>query len=275
MINEMKEAVAKPYWHVDAKWVSGICLFVLLTATLALFFLTKVTARDNAVGLSSLALATVFSRDEGLDGTTSINDLKKKVADQPGDQIHPIPEIPLLVISRHDLETLSPRELRLKIFRQLVEPVYDEGIEGAAQKFTNDPAAQQKLIHDASLLRFLTKSFHDKLATVFLVTLVLTVLLLAAFVYFSFGWGKLGNPGLLFFIVGLPGAFAGLLMSYPPKDGDGGPFRYIPPDVGTQLGDHLTWTYGVITAVGLLLIVIALIGSIVSRHRRKNPVKPA
>lgn len=264
----MEEAKPRPYWHVDAKWITGILLILLLATTLLLFVLSKITNRENAVELGSLALATAFSREEGLDGTASIEEFKKEAANQVGDQLHPLPDIQAVVISRQDLETLSPREIRLKIFRQIVEPLYDKGVEGAAQQFTNDPAAQEKLANDASLLRVFTKSFHDRISSLLLLSVFITLVLLAGFIYFSFGWGRLGNPGALLFIVGLPGALVGLLMANPPTDGDGGPFKYIPAELGERIGSHLQLTYGSVAVVGFVLMLIALVGSVVSRKRK-------
>jgi hypothetical protein len=233
-----------------------------------LLALTKVTERENAINLGTLALATVFSREEGLDGAASIEDFKQQAADQPGEVLTPLPDIPAVTINKSDLEDLTPREIRLKIFRQIVEPLYDKGIEGAARDFTSNQQEVESLVNDASLLQVFTKSFHQRINSFFLGGLAISLLLLVGFVFFSFGWGRLGNPGLLLFVIGLPGLLIGLLMKNPPTDGDGGPFNYIPPEVAAELGQQLMVSYGVSVAIGAVLLIAALVGAIVARHRR-------
>ncbi|QQG49665.1 MAG: hypothetical protein HZB70_02605 [Candidatus Berkelbacteria bacterium] len=266
----MKEVVSKPYWYVDLKWFFGILFTLALTLTLSLSLANRLTEEKTAVDLSTVALATLFSRDGGgLDDPKAVEEFKAKLKESDEELIRPIETIPAITISRDDVEKLSPRELRLKIFRQITEPLYNEGVDGAVKRFTDNPEEQKKLANDASLLRFLTKDTHEKISSFLTIGIAVTVLFLIGLVFFSFGWGRLGNPGLILFVLGLPGAAFGLLISNPPSNGDGGGLSSLPPEFGVAIAQQLKSVFGLVSLGGLTLLVVALVGSIISRRRRR------
>ncbi len=266
----MKEHIAKPYWYVDLKWISAILLTLSLTVTLALFVLSKLTTEQSAVEISTLAIATVFSREEGgLDDTASIEKLKAETKKQAGTVIHPLPNIPAISISKQDLTTLSPREVRLKIFRQVTEPLYNEGVEGVAQRFTSDQNQQQQFMRQASLLRFFTRGTHDMINRFWLVGMAVSIVFLVSLIFFSFGWGRLANPGLIFCIVGLPGSFVALLLLHPPAGG-GGPASAVPPEIAQAIGQQFQGSYQIVLGAGLMMLLVALIGKIITAVRHNH-----
>src|SRR5687767_7228754 len=111
--------------HKDFKWVSGIIAFAFLAITFALFNLVYLTSKPIAVELGTIVAASMFS-PHGLDDATEINILRRQKT--ASGTIQPIPGLPVTVAT-NDLEKKTPRELRLTIFRQIVEPIY-EGTEG-------------------------------------------------------------------------------------------------------------------------------------------------
>ena len=269
MIKTLLFPSPRPYWHVDLKWVSGILFFFAVGISLLLFNLSALTERERATTISATVIATMFSKD-GLDDPKDIEILKQQAALIPGDIITPIPQFPTLQVSKADLMAKSPRELRIALFKQLTEPIYDKGLKGAAKEFTADPVSQEKFQKDATLLGAFTKSTHDAFERALLWTSLFAGVMLLLLVYFSAGWGRLVSPGLVLLLVSPLGTIFSLLLLYPPKDGDA-PFAALPASVAQEIGTSLNQSYMSATLIGVGLLVLAGVGKIVQtalRHKK-------
>lgn len=150
----------RPYWHVDAKWITGILLLFLLNATFLLFILMLVTAPDMGIDLLTVALASSFSR-EGLDQKADMEIMHEKIAESPNGEWQPIPSLNI-VVREEDITGLTPREMRLWFFRQLAEPIYYEGSQGLANLST-DPDLQNNTETELGLVGFISAETHSKL----------------------------------------------------------------------------------------------------------------
>lgn len=258
----------RPYWHVDLKWINAILLFFTLSASLLLFNLANLTQREHAIELSGTIVASLFSR-EGLDDAKGLEEFKQQANASPDGFIAPIPQFPNVRISKEQANTLSPRELRLAIFKQVTTPIYDKGLQGAAADITSNPDEQQKFVKDAALLGMFTRTTHETLQRAFIIFTVISVLLLAGVIYFSHGWGRLVSPGMLLLLTSPLGAFIGLMILYPPKDGDA-PFAALPQIVTQAVGNSLAQSYGSALVLALILLAVAGIGKIVHGILRRS-----
>jgi len=262
----------RPYWHVDAKWICGILLLFSLVITLFLATLVKLTDEKRGPTIAALAIGSAFIRSNT---PTDIEEARKEIKKQGG-AIYPIPNIPSIVITEKDLE-LSISEIKLKIFKPLTDSLYHNGIEATADRYAADPEQKKKFINDAFALRLFTKTTHQSLKSRLLTFIIVSIVLLAALIYFSAGWGRLANPGLLLLAVGLPGSLLALFVTHPPKDdkGDGGPLGFLPADVAAEIGAPIGQTYYRLTILGAGLLVAAMMGKIISKLvSRKKPAPP-
>ena len=66
-----KELKTRPYWQVDFKWITGLALVFILTATLFGSVLLRITAEENAVDILTVMMAAMFS-PEGLDAPADV-----------------------------------------------------------------------------------------------------------------------------------------------------------------------------------------------------------
>ncbi|HJQ08106.1 MAG TPA: hypothetical protein VJ836_01340 [Candidatus Saccharimonadales bacterium] len=263
----------RPYWHVDLKWICGILLFFVLGAALLLYNLNSLTERDRAVTLSATIVASLFSKD-GLDDEKSVAEFRQKAAATPGEMVAPIEQFPWLTVSKQEVATLSPRELRLAIFSKITGPIYDKGLKGAAAQFTNDPAEQEKFAKDAALLGVLTKTTHQAVQRAFIVTAILALLLMAAVIYFSAGWGRAVSPAALLLAVSPLGALAGLLLLHPPSDGNA-PLAALPSSIAQEIGGSLSRSYLVAAILGVILLLTALASKLTPKFLRRRGQKPS
>jgi len=262
-MNDTSIVKSRPYWHVDLKWIAGIGLFTALSAALLLYNLSAISERERAVKISSTVVASLFSRD-GLDDEKGLEALKQNAALLPGDSVAPIEQFPFITISKTDLATMSAHDLRLKIFSQITGPIYDKGVEGAAETFTSDPDEQKKFSQQASVLTLLTSQTHRVLRMAFIAAVILAVIELAALIFYSAGWGRLVSPAIVFLLASPVGAVAGLLLSHPSADGDG-PLLALPVVVVRDVGSLLSGSYVMVAIAGASLLFIALVGKIVQK----------
>jgi len=264
----------RPYWHVDLKWVFGILFFFALGAALLLYNLAAITERERATTMSATIIASLFSKN-GLDDDKDIIEFRQKAASIPGDIITPVEQFPWLKISKTDLMTKSPREIRIAIFRNLTDPIYDKGLVGASAEFSADPAAQKQFQKDATLLGVFTKATHETFQAAFMWAAIAAGVLLVLVTYFSHGWGRLVSPGVVLLMSSPLGSFLGLMLLHPPTDG-GSPFAALPQSVAQEIGTSLNQSYFNATLLGVALFVIAGIGKIVQTIvRRSKSKKPA
>lgn len=279
--------VKKPrrlYWFVDAKWVCSLLLTAAVAAWLLLMVLYRITAPSTGVPLTTNVLAYYFSRN-GLDDTSGFDKLKTQIAASPTKSIRPIPGFPV-TITEQDITTLSPRDLRLKIFGEIAKPLYEKGAKQYAMEITNDPVQQKQFENDAMLLSLVTQSRHDALGTLAVWAGVVALLIAAAAIFFSAGFGRLVTPGAVLLLVSLPGAvlFTALrAWSMQPEAASGvqsesywsvldSTKEALTPAFTSALAVYLTSI-----KVGVLLLGGALVGTIAMAvvHRGRKAVGPA
>lgn len=269
MLKKKTDSTIRPYWHVDAKWVCAILLTLGLWVSSVLYILSTLTSERIAVPVATQIVAGLFS-NKGLDDTTEIEEFKQKARQQAGDKVETLPGI---FVSKTDIETLSPRELRLKIFGQLVTPYYELGAKGVAAKQTTDPAERAKIERQAGLLALLNKNTHEILEQAFLISLGLLVLPLIGLVYFSAGFGRLVSPGIVLISISFPGAvIAGIMQiakhsSKPFGGGGTSAIPALPPESLEMMLGAFTPVFALVFALGVLLLVAAGIGKAVSKRQ--------
>lgn len=192
-------------------------LIVVLVAALPVVALYRLTAKGPATKTLSYTMAGLTS-PEGIDSNSGIKSIKEKVA-QKGSETIQIGGIPV-TFTAEDVNNLSPRELRLKVFGTFADRFYDQGASGLIQSQGLDESAAEKFKKDSSLISFFTKSAHQQLQKIAGGLVLASLLLAGAAVYFSNRFGRLVSPGLVLLLVGLPGAlFAAISSSHPEVSG--------------------------------------------------------
>jgi hypothetical protein len=263
---------ARPYWHVDLKWVFGIIFAAGLAVTLILHVLTTLTSKSVAIPVATQVAAGMFSR-QGLDDSADIEQLKQKARLQPGDKVETLPGI---FITKVELETLSPRELRLRIFSRVVTPYYELGAKEVAARQTADPAERADIERQAGLLALLNQATHDTLATSRMISFGALILPLIGLVYFSAGFGRLVSPGLVMVLLTFPAAILGLITQIAQRSskpfGSDGPGAAAGPGLSPEsiltIMNGILPGYLAIFGLGITLLLIAGIGKIVSKRHQ-------
>jgi hypothetical protein len=281
-MNTNESLKPRPYWHVDAKWITGILLLFLLNATFLIFILVQITAAKQGIEILTVILASSFSR-EGLDQEVDIEIMHQKIAESPDGSWKPIPGLNI-VVREQDIAGLSPREIRLWFFRQLAEPIYYGGQQGLANLST-DPEMQKNMEGGLGPLGFINAETHSKLNKVLIVLGLISLSFLGLLVYFSYRFGRLGSPGCVIFLAAVPGLilFSGVRGWLAQAGQNPNPETEVTTvTLYTQMATRLAvdvlpnivqkalQSYLLLTFLGLGLMLAALIGTLIIRGRKRE-----
>jgi hypothetical protein len=270
---------ARPYWHVDAKWITGILLLFLLNVTFVMFLLVKVTGPKQGIDLLTILIASSFSR-EGLDQEADLAVMHEKIAESPDGAWQPIPSLEIFV-REEDISGKTPREMRLWFFRQLAEPIYYEGGQGLANLAT-DPEMAKNMEGGIGPFGLLSAETHSKLQKICFVFGSVSLVLIGLLVFFSYRFGRLGSPGCVIFLAALPRLFVFSMLRGWLEHGAGDltqstevtavtmyaqPVARLATDILPDIVQMAIQTYLTLSVLGLGLIFLALIGPLFVRKR--------
>jgi len=269
----------RPYWHVDAKWLTGILLLFLLNVTFLVFILMQVTAPEQGISLLTMTLASAFSaQGGGLDASGDIEIIHQKIAESPKGEWQPIPGM-RIVVREEDIVGKTPREVRLWFFRQWAEPLYYDGAQGLANLMT-DPEMKKNLEGGVGPLGFINADTHGKLQKVFIASGLVSLFFLGLLIFFSYRFGRLSSPGCAIFLAAIPGwAFLSGVRGWIEQSAQNptaaGEETYITRyaqlavDVLPDVVQKATQIYLFLIFLGLGLMLAALVCTIFSREQKK------
>ena len=275
----------RPYWHVDAKWMSGILLLFVLNSTFLLFILVQATAPERGIDLLTLLIASSFSR-EGLDQEADLEIMHQKIAESPDGAWQPIPSLKI-VVREQDIADLTPREMRLWFFRQLAGPIYYEGQQGLTG-LASDPEMAKNMEGGIGPFGFISAEMHGKLQKIFFVFGFTSLALLGLLVFFSYRFGRLGSPGCVIFLAAVPGliVFSMLRGWLEHSAGDlaqptemttvtlyAQPLAQLALDALPEIVQMAIQTYLILILLGLISVLLALISPLfvwMAVRKRKN-----
>jgi len=264
----------RPYWHVDAKWISGLLLTFVLGLTLVVYGLVQVTAEKPAVDTLSMAMAVSLS-GKGLDDETEIAEMRLRLAASPTGEIQPFPGL-TLTIREEDFAGMTGRQARLSFFRKLAEPIYRQGGEGLAE-LASDAETRAAVSQGVGVASFLSLKTHLLLQRAFTILLIVCVALALPLIYFSFRFGRLASPGCVLVVASLPGAallaFFGWAFRPPPatpspEAGMTERLGALAAEIVPPLAQLLARTFLYALAFGVVLIFLSLVGALVFHRRR-------
>jgi hypothetical protein len=270
----------RPYWHVDAKWLTGILLLFLLNITFVVLLMVQITAPEQGITLLTTALASSFSVEEGgLDASGSMDTMHQKIAESPNGEWQPIPGM-RIVVREADIFGKTPREVRLWFFRQWAEPLYYDGAQGLAGLMT-DPKMQNEAQGGIGALEFITAETHKKLQGALAVSGLVSLFFFGLLIFFSYRFGRLGSPGCVIFLAAAPGLIfmggaRGWLEQAAQRLAAVGQETYLTRytqlavDVLPGVVQTALQIYVILFFLGLVMMLIALIGIIFVRERKNK-----
>jgi len=262
----------RPYWHVDAKWITGLVLVGVLSLTLLLFSLVRLTTLQSSVEIAGTLLAVAFS-PQGLDDETEIAALRAALKASPEASVKPFAGLQVSVRAAQ-IQGLDARATRLYVFRQVAEPFYWLGSEALVGNM-DDPVVRRDVTACLGVLELFTAESHQRLQHALVAFGAASVGLLALLVNYSYRFGRVGSPGVVLSVSALPGVlfFSWVSAREPLLAASAArPERAGVLAPGSLLGAVLpevlpamARTYLVVLAVGLGLMLVAVLGNVASR----------
>lgn len=266
----------RPHWHVDAKWITGLGLIVVLSATLAVHSLARVTAEKPAVDALSMMLAAALSAN-GLDDEAEIVEFRQRLRQSPTRSLQPIPGLRIVVREEDFPPSLSAREARLRFFRKWAEPLYAGGAQAFAD-LADNAQTRDDILGGGGAFNYLTRQTHETLQQRLVPFVAVCLVLLALLMFLSARFGRLGSPGCVLTIVCLPPALVlavirstrDMTPATPAREaGAFAQVNYIAGLVLPPLAEIALTSYALLLAVGVALMVVAVLGDLVSRLARR------
>lgn len=278
-----QEIKPRPYWHVDAKWLTGILLIFLLNITFLIFLVVQITGPEQGIHLLATTLASQFSYEGGgLDAEGDVDIMRQKINESADKQWQPIPGLEIIVRAE-DIEGLSPREARLWFFRQWAEPLYYNGPDGLAD-LMSDPEMKEGLAEGIGPLSIISAASHRKMLVFLGVSTGVSLLILSMLVFFSHSYGRLGSPGCVIFLAAVPNLIllAGL-GSWLENSGQNtetsgiqtmtARYTQLAADVLPGIIQTALTIYIFLVLVGMVLVFMALTGAVIGRSRKKKAAR--
>ncbi|MFA6603456.1 MAG: hypothetical protein WCT10_01285 [Patescibacteria group bacterium] len=257
-------------WRTDLKWLYGILFVFSAMAGLFCYTAAQYTDEETVVGLSAHVFAALAS-PKGLDDETDVASLRVALSKSGGEEMKPFSGLAVKV-RESDLIGLTPREVRLFLFRQVGEPIWEDGEAGLKRVAESEAAAAaMKAQGGVGVFGFLSEKNHKLFNDIYPYILCFAFFMLIGVIRFSSGFGQLVSPGIALLIGALPGALLTGWIRQQVETLAAGPstlgtdlYGYIGYAAGQALLEEVRtigMPYGVMFLIGFLLLFIAFVGN--------------
>ncbi|HEY66604.1 MAG TPA: hypothetical protein G4O02_18810 [Caldilineae bacterium] len=246
---------ARPYWHVDAKWIFGLLLTGVLAVWLVLVGLWQLTRREAAIGLFVEAgMGLLYPAPPA---AQAFDEMLARARERPEATVQVMGlRVPL---KGREVVGLPREEAARRVFRRLGEVFYDEGPEGLAR--LRLPDAEGMWGESSGPLGLFNAQSHQAMGLLVGLGGLVILLLLAPVIYFSAGWGRLASPGVCLVVASLPGWPLMAISTLPPQ-------REGPPPAVRLVARASAPVYELAVGLGFTLIIVAILGGLIRRLRR-------
>ncbi|MCL5410274.1 MAG: hypothetical protein M1324_00250 [Patescibacteria group bacterium] len=265
----------RPYWHLDAKWLVALIFIPVFALAFFLCNLYVMTTEKNAVNVSAALLSALYAPGGDQGNSQEIEQVREAIKKSPDKAFKPFPGSDIQ-ITEQDLDQYSIKDLKGKIFKELAKNIYN--FDSSDIKTSSD--GKDNSLSTLGAMAIFTKDGHQFIGKIALIVSSIALVFLALLIFFSYGFGRMISPGIIFFIIGLPATILLLLL----QKGAGNSSEAVDLEklslgqrvgaavkvVGPQISDVLLKNYIILLLTGVVLILTGIIGRIIQRHKKKK-----
>lgn len=214
----------RPYWHVDAKWISGIIFLVFFITGILFLNISQIISQNNVIDTAAVKIESSIKEETSkffdssgkplaqdkkiiLAGLNTAQDKAEELKNNAEDSAK---EINPLNFGK-DLARLAVYKLEGLMYSRVSNAlnVASEKIEAMDLKDAN---LQDKIKSAIEIPKVYSQKQYLRYRNDAIILLTIALLFLLAAIYFSSGFGRLSTPGFLILMAIFPGFF--MLMSF-------------------------------------------------------------
>lgn len=273
MSEEIKnQSRIRPYWHLDAKWIVALIFIPIFAAAFLACNLYVLTNEKNAVNVSSNILSALYSPGGDQNNSKEIEEVRAAIRKSPDKVLKPFPGLDIQ-ITEQDLDQSNLADVKDKLFKELAKNIYNFD----SSKMKYNPEGKTDALSNLGAMAIFTKGGHQLIGKIALISSGIALVFLALLIFFSYGFGRMISPGIIFFITGLPATI--LLLAL--QKGIGNSSEAVDPgkmslgqriglavkEVGPQISDVILKNYIILVVVGTTLVLVGVIGRIIQKRK--------
>ncbi|TSC90515.1 MAG: Uncharacterized protein CEN92_465 [Candidatus Berkelbacteria bacterium Licking1014_96] len=224
-INMAQKIIKKrPYWHVDAKWISGIIFLVFFITGILFLNISQIISQKNALDIASSKIESSIKEEvsQFFDKNgkplvqdkkiilSGLNTAKDKVEELKNNAEDSAKEINPLNFGK-DLARLAAYKLEGLMYARV-----SDALGTAADKISaldlKEANIKDKIMAEITIPKVYSQKQYLRYRNDAIIFLFAALLFLVTAIYFSSGFGRLSTPGFLILMASMPGFF--MLMSF-------------------------------------------------------------
>lgn len=214
----------RPYWFVDAKWISGIIFLVFFITGILFLNISQIISKNNVIDTASAKIESSIKEEisKFFDSSgkplvqdkkiilSGLNAAKDKAEELKNNAEDSAKEINPLKFGR-DSARLIAYKLEGLMYSRISTALNkaSEKIEAIDIKDTN---LKDKIMSEISIPKVYSLEQYLNYRNDAILFLIIALIFLMAAIYFSSGFGRLSTPGFLILMATLPGFF--MIMSF-------------------------------------------------------------
>jgi len=230
----MKETERKnrPYFYVDAKWISGIIFLVFFVTGILFFNISQVISKNNVIDTATGNIESSIEQEISIffdsKGKPIIQDkemilgalnlakdktkeIDSKTKDSTGDTISELNNSYLQIFQNpldfgKKLATLLAYKLEGLLYTRV-----SGSLDNASNKIQSmdlkDANIKDKIMSEIAIPKVYSEKQYLRYRNDAIIFLIISLVLLIISIYFSSGFGRLSTPGFLILMASLPGFF--------------------------------------------------------------------
>lgn len=214
----------RPYWFVDAKWISGIIFLVFFITGILFLNISQIISQNNVIDTATAKIESSIEEETSkffdssgkplvqdkkiiLSGLNTAKDKAEELKNNAEDSAKAINPLNF----GKDLALLAAYKLEGLMYARV-----SDALGTAADKISSidlkEANIKDKIMAEIAIPKVYSQKQYLRYRHDAIILLIIALIFLSAAIYFSTGFGRLSTPGFLILMATFPGFF--IIMSF-------------------------------------------------------------